>query len=71
MIHLAAKSQTWKLRKGGGTWGLGLGTLVAESAEESRQAVTVSRHVVTRAAAVHTLRARLAAVVSIKARGTN
>lgn len=21
MIHLAAKSQTWKLRKGGGTWG--------------------------------------------------
>ena len=51
--------------------GLGLRTLVAESAEESRQAIAVSRHVVTRPAAVHTLRAWLAAVVSIKTGGTN
>lgn len=51
--------------------GVRLSTLVAESAKESRQAVAVSWHVVTRAAAVHTLGARLTAVVSIKARGTN
>lgn len=51
--------------------GPGLSTLVAESAKESRQAVAVSWHVVTRSAAVHTLRAWLIAVVSIKAGGTN
>lgn len=51
--------------------GFGLSTLVAESAKESRQAIAVSWHVVTRPAAVHTLRAWLTAVVSIKARGTN
>lgn len=50
---------------------LGLSTLVAESAKESRQAIAVSRHVVTRSIAVHTLRACLTAVVSVKARGTN
>ncbi len=43
--------------------------LVAERAEESWQAVAVPGHVVTGTAAVHALRAWLAAVVSIEARG--
>lgn len=45
--------------------------LVAERAEESWQAVAVPGHVVTGTAAVHALRAWLAAVVSIEARGAN
>lgn len=45
--------------------------MVAERAEESWQAVAVPGHVVTGTAAVHALRAWLAAVVSIEARGAN
>lgn len=45
--------------------------MVAERAGESRQAVAVSRHVVTGAIAVHALGTGLAAVVSIKPRGAN
>lgn len=70
MISLATESQTQRLRKGG-CGGLRLHTLVAEGAEESWQAVAVPGHVVTGTTAVHALRAWLAAVVSIEARGAN
>lgn len=65
-MGLTAELQT--LRKGSGTGG---GTLVAERARESWQAVAVSGHVVTGAIAVHALGTGLAAVVSIKPRGAN
>lgn len=42
--------------------------MVAEWTKKTRQAITMSRHVVTWPAAVHTLRAGLTAVVPIKAR---